>query len=151
MSEVNAVTPAGALVRPLRVRGLVRRLRRVVGFGLVGGIGTVVNLLIMGGLMAAGVHYVVAAVIAAELTIVGNFLLQERMVFAADRAGAGPLRQRFVRSFVFNNAEAALRLPVLMLLVELAGGGALLAQAATLAAAFVLRYLYHARVVYAAV
>ena len=149
VAELNVVAPLETL--PVRRLGvLLRRLRRVASFGLVGGIGTVANLMIMGGLMALGTHYVVAAVAAAELTIVGNFLLQERMVFAADRAAATSLRRRFLRSFAFNNAEALLRLPVLMLIVELAGGAALIAQGATLAAAFVLRYLYHSRVVYAA-
>lgn len=150
VAESDVVAPLGAL--PVgRFWGLLRRWRRVASFGLVGGIGTVANLMIMGGLMAVGTHYVLAAVAAAELTIMGNFLLQERMVFAADRAGATSLRRRFMRSFTFNNAEALLRLPVLMLIVEFAGGAALIAQGATLAAAFVLRYLYHSRVIYAAV
>ncbi|ALU39650.1 glycosyl transferase family 2 [Kocuria flava] len=126
----------------------VLRFGRLAGFGLVGAIGTVLNLLIMGVLVGLGAHYLVAAVVAAEVTIVTNFLMQERMVFHRTRSAAGPLQRRFLRSFVFNNADAALRLPLLWGLVEVLGANSVAAQAATLAGAFVVRYLYHSRVVY---
>ncbi|GEO94624.1 glycosyltransferase [Kocuria turfanensis] len=124
------------------------RFGRIASFGVVGGLGAVLNLLIMGVLIMLGVHYVLAAVIAAETTILTNFLMQERMVFQADRATAHPLRRRFLQSFSFNNVDAAARLPLLWVLVEFAGVGSLTAQAGTLVAAFLLRYLYHSRVVY---
>ncbi|MEX5265620.1 GtrA family protein [Kocuria sp. CPCC 205231] len=146
-------TPAGTTAELadgvlLLSRRLHRRFGRAAGFAVVGGIGTVLNLLIMGLLMHFGVHYIPAAVIAAETTILTNFLMQERAVFHSDRHSAHPLKRRFLQSFLFNNAEAALRLPVLWLLVDAAGTAALLAQAGTLAGAFVLRYLFHSRVVY---
>lgn len=125
------------------------RFGRIAGFGMVGGIGAVLNLLIMGALVSSGVHYVVAAIVAAEITILTNFLMQERMVFHAERQGAGSLRRRFLHSAGFNNVDAAARLPLLWLIVEFAGVPSLLAQAGTLVGAFLLRYLYHSRVVYA--
>lgn len=124
------------------------RFGKIAGFGMVGGLGAVLNLLIMGVLMTLGVHYLVAAIVAAEITILTNFLMQERVVFHADRQHAGPLRRRFLQSFGFNNVDAALRLPLLWLIVELIGVPSLVAQAGTLVGAFLLRYLYHARVVY---
>ncbi|MEX5300206.1 glycosyltransferase family 2 protein [Kocuria sp. CPCC 205292] len=124
------------------------RFGRIASFGLVGAIGAVLNLLIMGVLVFAEVHYVTAAVIAAETTILTNFLMQERMVFHADRDKAHPIRRRFLQSFGFNNVDAAARLPVLWALVEYGGMASLVAQAGTLAVAFLLRYLFHARVVY---
>jgi dolichol-phosphate mannosyltransferase len=126
------------------------RFGRIASFGLVGAIGAVLNLLIMGALILLGVHYVLAAVIAAETTILSNFLMQERMVFHADRDEAHPVRRRFLQSFGFNNLDAAVRLPFLWVLVEYAGMASLVAQAGTLVAAFLLRYLFHARVVYRA-
>ncbi|WP_155850240.1 hypothetical protein [Arthrobacter sp. Br18] len=48
----------------------------------------------------------------------------------------------------FNNAEALLRLPLLVFLVEMLLMNSVAAQAGTLAAAFGLRYLFHSRVVY---
>lgn len=124
------------------------RFGKMFGFGMVGGIGAVLNLLIMGVLVALGVHYVIGAIIAAEITILTNFLMQERMVFRDDREAAGTLRRRFLHSFGFNNVDAVLRLPLLWLIVEFLGVASVMAQAGTLFAAFLLRYLYHSRVVY---
>lgn len=126
------------------------RFGRIASFGFVGAVGTVLNLLIMGVLVHTGMHYVLAAVIAAETTILSNFLMQERMVFHADRDEAHPVRRRFLQSFGFNNLDAAARLPLLWVLVEFAGIASLVAQAGTLVVAFALRYLFHSRVVYGA-
>jgi len=125
------------------------RFGRMSAFALVGGFGAIANLVIMWGLMRVGVEYVVAAVIASELTIIGNFLLLEYLVFADMRADSGMMRHRFVKSFVFNNLEAVIRIPVMWLLVESTHISAVLAAALTLVAAFVVRFVFHALVVYA--
>ncbi|MCR2819197.1 glycosyltransferase family 2 protein [Microbacterium sp. zg.Y1090] len=125
------------------------RFGRMSAFALVGGFGAVVNLAIMWGLMRLGVEYVVAAVIASEVTIIGNFLLLEYLVFADMRAESGLMRHRFAKSFLFNNAEAMIRIPVLWLLVEATHISAVLAAALTLIAAFIVRFVFHALVVYA--
>lgn len=143
--ESKATLPQG--LRLMRQLGELR-IGRVGLFAVVGGIGTVLNLLIMGALVLLGLHYVIAALVAAELTILSNFALQEKLVFAGDRRSASALRTRFLQSVGFNNVEALLRMPVLMLLVEMIGMHSVLAQAGTLAAAFVVRYLFHARIVY---
>jgi putative flippase GtrA len=128
-----------------RAAGTVRMAR----FALVGATGTVVNLAVMAALLAAGSHYVLAAIVAAEVSIIGNFLLQERFVFQ-DRRGASSLRRRFVQAVTFNNLEALARLPLLVLLVELLALPEIVAQASTLAAAFLLRFTFMSRVVYRA-
>lgn len=131
------------------VRQLARlRFGRMPLFALVGGLGAIANLAIMAGLIALGVPYLGAAVVAAVVTIVGNFVLQELLVFHDLRREGRSLRQRFAASFLFNIAEAGLRLPVLWLLVEHAGVPSVLAQGVTLVAAFVARFVFHARVVY---
>ncbi|MHA7288676.1 glycosyltransferase [Arthrobacter sp. MDT3-24] len=117
-------------------------------FAAVGAVGTVLNVIIMAVLLGMGAHYVVAAIVAAELTIVSNFLLQERLVFALIRHKAKAWRTRFIQSFSYNNVDALLRLPVLMLAVEAFMINSVLAQAATLLGAFALRYLYHFKIVY---
>ncbi len=117
-------------------------------FAAVGGLGAILNLLIMAFLLSTGTHFVAAAVVAAELTIVSNFLMQETVVFGTVPHKANGLRSRFAQSFCFNNLEALARLPVLMLAVNVLAIDAVLAQAATLLAAFVVRYLYHSRIVY---
>ncbi|MCR2794321.1 glycosyltransferase family 2 protein [Microbacterium sp. zg.Y625] len=125
------------------------RFGRMSAFALVGGFGAVANLVIMWGLMRLGVEYVVAAVIASELTIIGNFLLLEYLVFADMRSESGLMRHRFLKSFTFNNAEALIRIPVMWLLVEGTHLSAVFAAALTLVAAFVVRFVFHALVVYA--
>ncbi len=50
-------------------------------FAVIGGLGAVANVAIVWALTQLGVDYIIAAIIATEVTIVGNFLLQERFVF----------------------------------------------------------------------
>ena len=124
------------------------RFGRMSRFAVIGGVGALVNIAIVALLTGWGTAYLAAAVIAAELTIVMNFLLQERFVFADLRhEGRGPWR-RFAHSFTFNNIETALRLPVLALLVSTMHVAAVPATALTLLVAFVARFTFHSRVVY---
>lgn len=125
------------------------RFGRMSAFALVGGLGAVANLLIMWGLTTVGVQYLVAAVIASVVTIIANFLALEYLVFADMREESGLMRHRFVKSFTFNGIEAIVRIPVIWLLVNQAHIQSVLAAAITLAAAFVLRFVFHALVVYA--
>jgi dolichol-phosphate mannosyltransferase len=126
------------------------RMGRMSRFAAVGLLGTVVNLVVMALLVggAAQLNYVVAAVIAAEVSILHNFLMQERFVFRDLRDGVHSRTRRLIQHLAFNNAEALLRLPLLVLLVETMHVYALLAQGVTLAVAFVARFLFVSRVVY---
>jgi len=117
-------------------------------FALVGAIGAVTNVGIVWASTAAGVNDLPAAILAAEATIIGNFLLLELIVFRDRRANARPLAGRFWRSFTFNNAESAVRIGFVALLVGGAHISTVLATAVTLAVAFVARFLFHSRVVY---
>lgn len=118
-------------------------------FALIGAIGAAANLGIMWVLTVAGVPYIWAAIIGAEATIIGNFLLQERFVFADMRTDARALGIRFASSFTFNNVEAALRIPVMVLMVESWHISSVLATGLSLIVAFFARFLFHSLVVYA--
>lgn len=118
-------------------------------FAVIGAIGAVANLGIMWVLITAGVPYIWAAIIGAEVTIIGNFLLQERFVFADMRTDARGFGIRFMSSFAFNNVEAALRIPVMALMVESWHISSVLATAISLVVAFFARFLFHSLVVYA--
>lgn len=118
-------------------------------FALIGALGAVANIGIMWLLTTAGVDYVWAAIIGAEATIVGNFILQERFVFADMRTDARSLGARFATSFAFNNVEAALRIPLMALMVESWHISSVLATALSLVAAFFARFVFHSLVVYA--
>lgn len=124
------------------------RFGRMSRFAVIGAVGAVANLLIMSGLVGLGVNYLIAAIVAAVATIVGNFFLQEQFVFRDLRHEGRAFWSRFAQSFAFNGADAALRLPLLWLIVQFTTIPAVVAQGVTLVVAFVLRYVFHARVVY---
>lgn len=118
-------------------------------FAIIGGIGAIANIAIVGVLDQFGVDYLIAAVIAAEATIIGNFLLLERFVFADMRGQASGVWVRFAKSFSFNNAEAVIRIPIVALMVETGHISVVVATAVTLVVAFVVRFVFHSLVVYA--
>jgi dolichol-phosphate mannosyltransferase len=128
---------------------LALRLGRMERFAIVGGLGTVLNLVVLSLLLRlTDVHYLPAAVLASEVAIVHNFLMQERFVFRDLRGGQQPYGKRFLIFLGFNNVETLLRLPVLYVLVSGLGLYAVAAQAATLFVAFFLRFFFVTRVVY---
>lgn len=118
-------------------------------FAVIGGVGAIANVAIVWGLTQVGVGYIIAAIIAAEATIIGNFLLQERFVFHDMRESASAWWLRFAKSFSFNNAEALVRIPVIALMVESGHFSAVVATAITLVVAFIVRFVFHSLVVYA--
>lgn len=124
------------------------RLGRMSQFALVGLVGTVLNLALMAVFLAAGVHYLPAAIVATEATILTNFAMSEWWVFGDLRQEGRSWFVRFVQFFSFNNAEALVRLPLLLLLVEVLAVPSLLAQALTLALGFLARFVFVSRVVY---
>lgn len=124
------------------------RFGRLSRFAIIGAVGAVANIGLMAALIGGGMGYLQAASIAAILTILGNFALQERFVFADLRAEGKSFRRRFTFSIGFNAAEAVARLPLLWLIVALLHVPSLVAQGATLALAFFARFVFHARFVY---
>ncbi|MBC7442510.1 MAG: glycosyltransferase family 2 protein [Ramlibacter sp.] len=124
------------------------RFGRLSGFALIGALGAVGNLAIMALLQAFGVWYLLAAIIGAVVTIVTNFLLQERFVFHDLREEGRHVWTRLAQSFGFNGAETALRTYLLWLIVGATNVPGVAAQAALLTVGFVLRFVYHSRVVY---
>ena len=147
--------PTGAAVREETFRQGLSFLRqlsslrfgRMFRFAAVGAFGTVLNLAIMVVMLGLGAHYLLAAIMATELTILSNFLMQERLVFRDMREGR-PFWQRILASFGFNNIETLVRMPVLVLLVSVLLVTSLVAQAATLAVAFLIRFAFTSRVIY---
>ncbi|WP_040168164.1 glycosyltransferase [Microbacterium gorillae] len=125
------------------------RFGRMSVFAIVGIVGAIANLIIMAGLQAVGVEYVWAAIVASVVTIIGNFLLIEQFVFKDLRATATTVWTRFAKSFSFNAVEAVVRIAVLYLVVSTWHVPSVLVAAVTLVLAFIVRYVFHAMVVYA--
>jgi dolichol-phosphate mannosyltransferase len=126
------------------------RIGRMPGFALIGFIGAIANLLIMWMLQRWGWHYVDAAIVAAVVTIIGNFTAQEMTLYHDLRAGARRLWWRFSHSAGFNAVESAVRTFALWAVVELLNlhDHTVLTQGVLLVIGFLLRYTYHERVVY---
>lgn len=128
------------------VQMLGLRMGRMSRFAMVGAVGTVVNLLVLTALTHVGLHYAWAAVVAAEISILHNFVAQEFLVFRDVRSGRW--WGRLLSFLGFNNIEALARMPLLILLVEWGRMGPVLGQALLLAVAFVLRFLFTSWVIY---
>ncbi len=124
-----------------------RRSARLLGFGLVGVTGMVVNTAALWLFVAgAGVHYVLGALLATQVSTAWNFVLTDSLVFATSRRG------HWARCFaVFaatNNAALLLRIPLLALLVEVAGLHYLAGNVAVLVLLFLLRFIVCDRFIY---
>lgn len=125
------------------------RFGKMSAFAVIGALGAVANVAIVWLLTETGiVDYVWAAIIAAEVTIIGNFLMLERFVFRDMKGAARGIWHRFASSFIFNNVESAVRIPVMSLMVTAWGMPSPIATAITLAVAFVIRFTFHSLVVY---
>ena len=149
-AERNAGHSKATAAQGLRFVSQLAALRfgRLSAFATVGALGALANLLIMGGMQLAGVWYPIAALVAAVVTILGNFVLLERFVFHDLRTARFGLLRRFTRSFAFNMGEAAVRTGVLWLIVETTVIPSLPAQAALIGFGFIVRFVFHARVIY---
>ncbi|WP_433686208.1 glycosyltransferase [Micromonospora carbonacea] len=134
--------------RPRTPADRLRQLVRMVCFGLVGLSGMAVNTAALWFFYEpAGMHHLLGAALATQLSTSWNFLLVDNLIYRRTRVGSLPARA--VRFFLLNNVLLLLRLPVLQALV-FAGVGVLVANAATLAALFLVRFLVNDQVIYAA-
>lgn len=125
------------------------RFGKMSMFAVIGAAGAVANLAIVWVLSHAGMTDLAAMIIAAETTILANFLLQERYVFQDMRDQASGFLSRFLKSFLFNNAELLIRIPLTALMISTWHISVVIATGITLVAAFVVRFLFHSLVVYA--
>jgi dolichol-phosphate mannosyltransferase len=123
------------------------RVGPMARFAGVGAIGFGVNLAIMAVLLGLDVHYLAASVLATQVAIVSNFVMQERFVFRHRRHRTVKWR-RFAMSAGYNNIDTLARIPLLILAVSGLGMGPLLAQALTLALSFFARFYFTSKVVY---
>ena len=112
---------------------------QLVRFGLVGGVGFVVNLAVYTLCVhPLGVDYHVAAVAAWLVAVVNNFVLNRHWTFDAR---AGRARFQAVRFVVVSLVALGFSLLLLMLLVETAGLAKVPAQALAVAASMPLNFL----------
>jgi putative flippase GtrA len=112
---------------------------QLVRFGLVGGVGFVVNLVVYTLCVhVAGIDYHVAAVAAWLVAVVNNFVLNRHWTFDAR---GGRARFQAARFVAVSLVALGFSLLVLMLLVEVVGVAKVPAQALAVAAAMPLNFL----------
>jgi putative flippase GtrA len=128
--------------------GRPNELGRMVASGLVGVSGIGVNLAALFAFHElVGLHHLVGAALATQVSTLWNFLLTDALVYRARRDKS--ILARAGGYFALNNALLLARLPVLAVLVWF-GMGVLAANALTLIALFVIRFFVSDRVIYAA-
>ena len=138
-SQLRPATPASGQARWAATL-------RMIGFGAVGATGVAVNTgALWFGYYTLGINHLVAAALATQCSTTWNFLLIDTLVYRG--RGQGSFLGRAVRFYLLNNLLLLGRLPVLQLLVVW-GVGVLGANAATLVALFLLRFLISDRVIY---
>ncbi len=124
------------------------RTVRAIGFAAVGLTGLVVNLGLVWFLAGlAGMHFVLAATLATQVSSLWNAVLAEVLVYR--RSGARTGRGRVLRSVLLNNGVLLVRLPALILLVSQLGVDPVWANAITLLLAFTFRFHISDRHIYA--
>ena len=119
---------------------------RMLLFGFVGLSGVIPNLVILKLLMAAGMNYALAAILAIQGAIVWNFVGAELLVWRYRRSNRSLLR-RFWRFALIAETDL-LRIPFVVLLVELTVMSPAVATVVTLVGAFVLRFMLTDKLVY---
>jgi glycosyltransferase involved in cell wall biosynthesis len=132
--------------RPASPRDRMAQLLRMVLFGLVGLSGVVVN---TAGLWLFyerfGLHHLLGAALATQVSTTWNFILVEGLVYRG--RGNGTRAGRAGRFVLMNNLLLLARLPVFELLIW-AGMRVLVANAITLVALFLMRFMISDRVIY---
>ena len=108
-------------------------------FGVVGGSGYVVNLLVFALLTEAfGLHHIIAAVLSFCVAVSNNFLLNRHWTFRATEAHAGFQAMRF---FTVSLLALGVNLVFLYLLVDVAAAPELPSQAIAVAGAMPFNFL----------
>lgn len=125
------------------------RFARLVAFGTVGASGVLVNTAALWLLSEHVVHphYLIAAVLATEVSTSWNFVLTEKFVFRGPKAGT--TAGRGVRFFLLNHLALLPRLPLLALLVGVLSANLLVANVLTLSLLFLVRFLVADSAIYA--
>lgn len=123
--------------------------RRMTGFAAVGASGLLVNsaaLWALGDSAALGLNYVLAAVLATQVSTTWNYMLVDSVVYAGPkRFGAA---RRYLTFSAASNATLVLRIPILILLVSGLGVHYLIANLITLLLSFAARFATSDRLIY---
>jgi len=132
---------------PDRVAALERDFHRLIKFSIVGAIGAGIN---TGFLWlftdVAGLFYLYSSVIAIEIAIILQFLMNDRWTFKEQRTThAEQFMKRILKSNLWRSGGLAVNIGVLYFLTEYVGVYYLLSNIAGIFCAFLLNYLFESR------
>ncbi len=141
MSNESVAGTALSRHRRPRVRRLLRALVSPSRFAVVGVIGIFVNqIALVFFVEALGIHYLVGAVLASQVSTLNNFLLTEFWVFRG-RDARGNILLRYLAFNAINMATLVVRIPVMYVLTDLLGVFYLVSNLIAIAITFGIRYL----------
>jgi dolichol-phosphate mannosyltransferase len=113
---------------------------QLIRFGLVGLSGILVNQLIFSSfIQLGGLAYLLAAIVATQVSSTWNFVWTERWVFDT-RGSSQPALSRFAAFMIMNNLTLLARIPALWLLVDAMHASTSWANLATLVGLFAARF-----------
>jgi 4-amino-4-deoxy-L-arabinose transferase-like glycosyltransferase/putative flippase GtrA len=116
------------------------RVARAAKFGIVGIVGLAINLVVQAAIVRVlGVNYLVAAILATQVSSTANFLMAESWVFGAGAMPSGRAR-RYLAFMGMNNAALLLRAPIMWVLTSRFGLHYTLSNFASLAAMTLIRF-----------
>lgn len=104
-----------AVATGLEERFGMGKVRRMLGYGAVGATGIFVDLSIVEGLSLAGVHHLPAVLIAYQIAMTYNFVLQRQLVY---RAGGNWIRQ-YIRYLFVDVSAFTVRVGAVIAFVDL--------------------------------
>ena len=111
---------------------------QLLKFGIVGGLGYLINLAVFAVLTGLGVHHTIAAVGAFAVAVSNNFLWNRYWTFGP---GEGPAHFQAARFFAVSLASLGLNIAILELLISNQVTGELTAQAIAVAAAMPFNFI----------
>lgn len=149
-SAESTLDRAGLITPRVRRNAGPGQLDTLVGFGLVGLSGILVNQVILWALVEfAHLNYLVAAIIATQGSTTWNFALNEVWVFRG-RASRSHVARRYLEFWGINNATLLVRGPLLALFTSVIGIHYLVSNLLTLLLLFAVRYALSDRMVWRA-
>ncbi|MGC9444842.1 MAG: GtrA family protein [Candidatus Methanospirareceae archaeon] len=133
--------------RPERLVALKTDAIRLFKFSIVGGIGAVINTVLLWLFTdLAGIYYLYSSIIAIEIAIILQFLMNDRWTFKEQRTThVAQFLRRIIKSNIWRSGGLAVNIGVLYALTEYAGLYYLLSNIVGIFCAFLLNYLFESR------
>jgi dolichol-phosphate mannosyltransferase len=132
---------------PDRITALKSDFLRLIKFSVVGVIGAGINTWFLWLFTdVAGLYYLYSAVIAVEIAIILQFLMNDRWTFKEQKTmHIEQFTRRIIKSNIWRSGGLAVNIGVLYFLTEYAGVYYLLSNIAGIVCAFLLNYLFESR------